>query len=271
MSRRRAHGPLLAVAVFGTLLAGCGIRATSVPVDAGEAPSRVACVRPDDSAPDGPGGREDDGAAPERSESGEAETGKKPSDRPGGAKGSQRDTARVYLVCGARVAPVERTVPVPEGRPAAARLPMARKLLAELRKEPESGEGRAGFETAVPDDLRVEAGAAGDPKEALRLSQPPGELRNFALAQIVCTFADTPVGDGDGGVTLGGPRPGGSAAATDADEPGEPSGPAAAAEDRGERTEGSERRAATEPLRRYECGDALRTEPEAARTAGTEV
>jgi hypothetical protein len=46
---RRRRAPLLAL-LGVVLLAGCGIRTTSVPVDAGPAPSRVSCAVPDEEA-----------------------------------------------------------------------------------------------------------------------------------------------------------------------------------------------------------------------------
>ncbi|NGO68289.1 hypothetical protein G5C65_07965 [Streptomyces sp. SB3404] len=184
------------------MLAGCGIRSTSVPVDAGAAPSRVGCVLTENN-------------------------------RRGGEGAS---AVRIFLVCGSRVAPVEREVKMPQGRSSAERLPVARRLLEELRRQPDAEEGSAGFETALPADLRITRRAAGDPEEALRLNTPVRELPPFALGQLVCTLADTAAADANHAVTLGGPP----------DEPG------------GE-------------LQRYECGTALRTRPEAAETAGTRV
>ncbi|MBM9504625.1 hypothetical protein [Actinacidiphila acididurans] len=65
------------LAVAGGLLTGCGIRSTSVPVDAGPAPSREACAVPRTNPTPGP------------------------------------DTVlrQVYLVCGMQIAPVRRLVP----------------------------------------------------------------------------------------------------------------------------------------------------------------
>lgn len=219
----RAGRGLAALAAFGTfatLLAGCGIRPTSVPVDAGAAPSRVGCVLP--------GGGE---ATAEGTD-------------PGKAGGSAATTAvRVYLVCGSRVSPVEREVRMPRGRSSAERLPVARKLLDELRRDPTAGEDSAGFQTAVPKDLKLDGPRDGDPDEALRLSEPLDELPSFALAQIVCTFADTAAADANNAVVLGGPG----------------------------KTADGDRDRAGDLLQRYECGSALRTRPEAAETAGTKV
>ncbi|WP_461030201.1 hypothetical protein, partial [Streptomyces sparsus] len=180
-------------------LAGCGIRATSVPVDSGPAPTRVACALTGDStdAPDG-------GTA-----------------------------TRVSLVCSSRVVDVERRLELPRGGTPAERLTVARTLLAELRREPGKRERQFGFSTAVPDQLRVNGPAAGDPRSALRLSRNPAELPSFALGQLVCSYADTALADDNGRVVLGGP-----AAETD------------------------------EPLRRYTCSTELRTSSDAAQSAG---
>ncbi|AXK35947.1 hypothetical protein DVA86_28405 [Streptomyces armeniacus] len=203
MSARRGRlarlaATTLALGTAATLLGGCGIRSTSVPVDAGAAPSRVACMIP--------GGGETravpDGAA-----------------------------ARVYLVCGSRVAPVHRLVRLPEKRP-----DFVRALLDELQDPPGPEEESAGFESAVPRDLKITEGRDGDPENALRLSTPLDKLPRYALAQIVCSYADTGIADDDGTVVLGGP----------ADD-------------------------TAHPLRRYECDTALRRSPEAAETAGTTV
>ncbi|MEU7317835.1 hypothetical protein, partial [Streptomyces sp. NPDC007083] len=221
---RRAALSALALSVLVLPAAGCGIRATSVPVDAGAAPSRVGCVLPDDrKSPEGGGGA---------------------------------SVVRVYLVCGARVSPVERKVRMPDGRSSARRLPVARELLDELRQRPEPGEDTAGFETAVPRRLTVSGGTDGDPDGALRLSEPLEELPPYALAQIVCTYADTSAADAEGGVILGGPagdRSTGDDAVSEA-----------------EGAEGADGEARS-PLRRYECGTALRTHPRSAESAGTQV
>lgn len=196
--RARLAAGAIAIGTAGAFLGGCGIRSTSVPVDAGAAPSRVACVIP--------GG-------------GDARTA------PDGT------AARVYLVCGSRVVPVHRLVRLPEKRP-----DFARALLDELQDPPGPEEVEAGFESAVPRDLKVTDAAKGDPGGALRLNTSLAELPRFALAQIVCSYADAGVADKDGGVTLGGP---------------------------GDDT--------TQPLRRYECDTTMRSLPEAAETTGTAV
>lgn len=171
---RSAARAVPAVALLGAVLAGCGIRPTSVPVDAGAAPSRVACDLPENAG--------------------------RTTRTPSGA-----GTFRVYLVCDTRVAAVTRTGRLPTGHLSAARV-----LLGQLRAEPEPAEDEAGFTTAVPHGLRVRGSAADDPVGTLRLSTPPGRLPPFALAQLVCTFAGTPAAAAqDDTVVLAGP-PGGT-------------------------------------------------------------
>jgi hypothetical protein len=202
---------LAALALLGTLTTGCGIRSTSVPVDAGAAPSRVSCVLPGDR------------------ESSDADDGNLP--------------VRVYLACGSRVSPVDRRVALPDGDDSE-RLPVARGLLDALREQPDSEEEAAGFKTAVPRALKVHGPSEGDPSAALRLSEPLRDLPSFALAQIVCTYADTAAAGSDRSVIMGGP-----AKAQDSGGP-----------------EGSEE---AEPLRRFRCDTDLRTRPDAADNAGT--
>ncbi len=140
----------LAVAV-AVLATGCGIRPTSVPVDAGSAPSRAEC------APGGPS--------------------------PAASPGDGETLRTVYLVCGSQLAPVPRSVPEDlAGRELAAR------LLTELEREPGEDEEQAGYSTAVS-GLRVADRISGDPAGAVRLSRDPQGLGSPMLAQIVCTFA----------------------------------------------------------------------------------
>ncbi|MGW5936720.1 hypothetical protein [Streptomyces celluloflavus] len=145
-----------ALAALALAAAGCGVRGTSVPVDAGGAPARVSCKVP----------AGDTGAAV-----------------PDGAR------VTVYLVCSSALVQVERTVARSEGTPAeGARLQEARALLTELQKEPSAAEQAAGFSTAVPQNLRVAGPRAGDPADTLRLSIRPDDLPSFALAQLACTY-----------------------------------------------------------------------------------
>ncbi|WBB63567.1 hypothetical protein O7599_14020 [Streptomyces sp. WMMC500] len=141
----------VALAAVAALTAGCGIRPTSVPVDAGSAPSRAEC------SPGGP--------AP-------------------AASPAEGETLRtVYLVCGAQLAPVPRSVPDDlDGTELAAR------LLTELEREPGGDEERAGYSTAVS-GLRVADGRSGDPAGTVRLSRDPQGLGSPMLAQLVCTYA----------------------------------------------------------------------------------
>ncbi|MEW1628264.1 hypothetical protein AB0387_12735 [Streptomyces sp. NPDC089173] len=163
-----AAGAVLAVAV---LASGCGIRTTSVPVDAGAAPSRVPCKLP---SADVTTRSPDSVAAP------------------------------VYLVCASQLVSVDR--PVPSGTAGGAdRLVAARALLDQVRQAPPESERRAGFSTAVPAGLRLEPTRAGDPAGTLRLSSQPEDLSEEALAQLVCTYAENEALVTQGSVVLGGP------------------------------------------------------------------
>lgn len=199
----RAARSLVAACVLA--LAGCGIRPTSVPVDAGAAPSRIACVLPGAAQP---------------------------------APDPQDTVVRVHLVCGSRVSAVQRSVPLPEGRVA-----VAGALLDTLAAKPSETERAAGFATRVPDDLEVSAGGPADPPGTLRLSMPPAELPEFALAQVVCTLAES-----EAAVKAGSARGRGDAVVL--------AGPDTAA---------------PLPPRRLTCTSALRNRAEAARTAGVPV
>ena len=189
---------LAAVPLLALALAGCGIRTTTVPVDAGPAPSQVSCALP------------------------------KPTDT------VQPNTVvrKVYLVCSMQAAEVPRNVVLRPGP--VDRLEEVRVLMMQLQRSPLAAEMQAGFVTEVPGSLVVEGPRAGDPKEALRLTQPPDELPSFALAQIVCTLtADKSIAP-DGWVVLGGIG-------------------------------------VQDGLRRYACTEDLRSRPNAADTAGVQV
>ncbi|MFI1097082.1 hypothetical protein [Streptomyces sp. NPDC020917] len=180
-SRTRAHrrgaapAAALVALVLLPLLAGCGIRTTSVPVDAGPAPSRVSCAPPKAAADPDP------------------------------------DTVsrQVYLVCSMQLAPVSRSVPVRDvGNVRTSVSSQATALIRQLEQSPRSAESQAGFSTAVPATTEIAARHGGDPANALRLNQELDDLPSFALAQIVCTLtADSGIAP-DGTVLLGGQSPG---------------------------------------------------------------
>ncbi|MGR8008689.1 hypothetical protein [Streptomyces hypolithicus] len=185
-------------------LGGCGIRTTSVPVDAGAAPSRVPCEL-------SPRASDDTAASP-----------------------SPGLPLQVYLVCGAQLVSVDRSVRIPEEKLMSDRLRVAQTLLDELQLSPSADEKQAGFTTDVRDTLAVSAARRGDPKGTLRLSSPPEDLPTHALAQIVCTYADNGAGAGpDRTVVLGGP--------------------------------------ADTPPRGYQCTAALKARPESVPTLGEPV
>ncbi|MFE3514776.1 hypothetical protein [Streptomyces sp. NPDC059166] len=165
----RAVVALAALATGAALLSGCGIRTTSVPVDAGAAPSRMPCR-----------------TAPARAT-------------------APADTVplRIYLSCASQLVTVERSVEVDETR--SDRLLVAQTLLSELQREPDGAERRAGFSTNVPMGLRVSDARKGDPEGTLRLSEQPDDLPPEALAQVVCTYGDSDTLGSGGSVTLGGP------------------------------------------------------------------
>ncbi|MDJ0465077.1 hypothetical protein [Streptomyces sp. H27-C3] len=160
--------------VVCAVLAGCGIRTTSVPVRAGGAPSRVPCEL------SSPNADTDDAAAP-------------------------GVPLQVYLVCGTQLVSVDRTVRIPEDKLMADPVRVAQILLNELQKKPSAEEKQAGFSTDVRETLAVSGPREGDPKDALRLTSPPEDLPTHALAQIVCSFADSSAADPDESVALGGP------------------------------------------------------------------
>ncbi|MFG1808960.1 hypothetical protein [Streptomyces sp. NPDC049040] len=202
----RASRPSGGLAAIGAVLlavlplaSGCGIRTTTVPVDAGPAPSRVSCAVP--KADNSPGVTD---AAVEQ----------------------------VYLVCGSQTTPVPRTVQIRARQ--AGRVEQVRELIAQLQRSVLGDEAKAGFATAVPGTLEVSGPAPGDPDDALRLGQPIEDLPSFALAQIVCTLAVSPLASAGHSVVLGGPENG-------------------------------------DKVRRYTCTPDLRTRPQAADTAGVEV
>ncbi|MEV6400690.1 hypothetical protein AB0M39_38935 [Streptomyces sp. NPDC051907] len=174
--RRRARQRALwsAAALTGVVvLGGCGIRTTQVPVDGGPAPSREPC---------------------------EVTTASlTPQAQPQGAP------VRVYLVCASQLESVERTAEIPEVKAVDSRVQVAQALLDELAQEPTASEHEAGFATYVRGPIVVTGPRRDDPAGTLRLSRQPEDLPAPALAQIVCTFAESKAATADGSVTLGGP------------------------------------------------------------------
>ncbi|KMS84227.1 hypothetical protein ACZ91_49130 [Streptomyces regensis] len=166
---------LLALPLLGVLLTGCGIRATEVPTDFGPAPSRVPCSL----------------AGPDVS-----------------AQSSRGVPVQVFLLCGASLVAVDRTVRVPEGTPdARRRVIVAQGLLDQLATSPSAAERSAGYTTHVPGGLRVSGPGPKDPEDTLRLSTAPSGLTSYALAQLVCTLSDSAATEDDGSVILAGPAP----------------------------------------------------------------
>lgn len=163
---------LAATGALAGLLAGCGIRATQVPTDFGPAPSMVPCElsTTDITAQTTPSGM----------------------------------PVEVFLLCSGALVRVNRSVEVAEGtEEARRRAAVAQGLLDALSADPTAIEDEAGYGTAVPSGLTVSGPAPGDPEDALRLSTSPDSLPRFALAQIVCTFADSAAAGDNGSVVLG--------------------------------------------------------------------
>ncbi|MEV7421142.1 hypothetical protein [Streptomyces sp. NPDC091212] len=161
---------LTGVLAFAALVTACGIRTTSIPVDAGAAPSRMPCEV-----------------------SGENVVTQAESGVP----------ARVYLVCSSGLASVERAARIPTGGSDDSRRQLAQALLDELQAQPSAAEREAGFTTSVRGPLVVSGARKGDPAGTLRINRQPEDLPTVALAQIVCTLAEN--GSSDGNVVLGGP------------------------------------------------------------------
>ncbi|MFH8368468.1 hypothetical protein [Streptomyces sp. NPDC018031] len=170
----RALARRTAVGAVALLLAGCGIRGTSVPVDAGPAPSRASCDAPQDRRAS-------------------QLTGHIP--------------LKVYLVCASQLRVVNRSARLGNDQSSGEPLQFARELLEQLREEPSRAEAEAGFSSDVVDRIEVFGPAAGDPERTLRLNLQPQQLASFALAQLVCTYAaSAATADQDGTVVLGGPE-----------------------------------------------------------------
>ncbi|SEO19810.1 hypothetical protein SAMN05216267_1019151 [Actinacidiphila rubida] len=171
MNRRTPRAAAALAVLLLPVLAGCGIRSTSVPVDAGPAPSRVSCAPPKATAAPAP------------------------------------DTVsrQIYLVCSMQLAPVARSVQVRDVANVRTSVGgQATELIRQLEQSPRAAESQAGFSTAVPASTEIAARHPGDPASALRLNQELEDLPSFALAQIVCTLtADSGISP-DHSVLLGG-------------------------------------------------------------------
>ncbi|GAB2599051.1 lipoprotein [Streptomyces capparidis] len=156
-----ARPAAVGAAALLTLLAGCGIRATSVPVDAGPAPSRATCSGPDSTETAAP-------RRPQRDSAGRL----------------RLDRIEVFLVCNGQVQAVERDTRV-RGDEAL----VADQLLAQLKIPPERQESERGYGTRVPSDLEFAPALPSDPAGTLRLSREPGEMQSVELGQVVCTLS----------------------------------------------------------------------------------
>ncbi|GAA1355949.1 hypothetical protein [Streptomyces beijiangensis] len=171
--RNRAALALAGIAALCAVATGCGIRDTSVPVDAGQAPSRVPCDLPAENVT---------------------------------TQAMEGIPVRIYLVCGSQLVSADRTVQIPQGAGTADRIRVAQLLLNELEEQPTAAEKAAGFTTDVRGSLTVQGPYKGDPKTALRLNRVPDDLPSGALAQVVCTYAESALVEAeDGAVVLGGP------------------------------------------------------------------
>ena len=201
MTVRRRLAALPVLAALAALLTGCGIRPTEVPTDFGPAPSQVQCS---------------------------------PAEPDVSTRASRGLPVQVFLLCGSSLVAVDRTVRVPDGTAdSQRRVLVAQGLLDQLAATPSPTEKEAGYTTDVRGGMTVSGPRSGDPDDTLRLSNPPGDLTSFALAQVVCTFSDSAAAEGDGSVILGGPG--------------------------------------KEPLRRYECTDEVRSRPGTEQPPSTEV
>ncbi|KUM88830.1 MULTISPECIES: hypothetical protein [Streptomyces] len=192
---------LLTLPLLGLLVAGCGIRPTEVPTDFGPAPSRVRCslAEPDASEP-----------------------------------ATHGLAVQVFLLCGASLVAVDRSLRVPDGTAdSERRVLVAQGLLDQLAETPSAAERDAGYQTYVRGGMTVGGPRPKDPEDTLRLSTPPAELSAYALAQVVCTFSDSAAAEGDGSVILGGPS--------------------------------------ATPPRRYDCTDEVRSQPGSHQPPSTEV
>ncbi|WP_037912658.1 hypothetical protein [Actinacidiphila yeochonensis] len=171
MTPARRYGLPLTAVLGLVLLSGCGIRTTSVPVDAGPAPTRVSCAAP----------------------------------RPPAKPDPSEVTRQVFLVCSMQVTPVSRNLTLPDSR--VDWYGRVQQLISQIQFSPRPEEAKAGFSSAVPASLELAGPREGDPASSLRLNQAPSALPPFALAQIVCTLTSDAMVAPDRAVAIGGPGP----------------------------------------------------------------
>ncbi|MEU8585402.1 hypothetical protein AB0C59_00075 [Streptomyces sp. NPDC048664] len=164
----------LAVPLLAAALAGCGIRPTQVPTDFGPAPSRVPCAL-----------------------SGTDVTAE---------SGHRGIPVQVFLLCSSQLVTVDRAVRIPDGTAEAARrVLVAQGLIDQLAATPSPAETQAGYTSSVTSGIKVGGPRGKDPADTFRLSVPPQNLTPYALAQIVCTFANSEAtAADDGSVVLAG-------------------------------------------------------------------
>jgi hypothetical protein len=200
--RVRGARPWLAVPLLAALLVGCGIRSTQVPTDFGPAPSRMPCAL---------------------------------SGADLSALAGRGIPVQVFLLCASQLVTVDRAVRIPDGTAEAKRrVLVAQGLLDQLAMKPSPAERQAGYTTDVVGGIKVSGPRGKDPADTFRLSTRVQDLTSYALAQIVCTFANSEAtAADDGAVVLGGP------------------------DDR--------------PLRRYECTAEVRSRPGGKEPPSTEV
>ncbi|MEV0091962.1 hypothetical protein [Streptomyces sp. NPDC050738] len=173
---QKAATALAGIAALCAAVTGCGIRDTSVPVDAGQAPSRVPCDLPAENIT---------------------------------TQAQEGIPVRIYLVCSSQLVSADRTVRLPQGAGSTDRVRVAQLLLDELRVPPTAAEKQAGFSTDVHGALTVQGPDKRDPRTALRLSRAPESLPAAALAQVICTYAESALVESqDMAVLLGGPAAG---------------------------------------------------------------
>lgn len=170
MNGRRMRGAVVGL-VLAAALTGCGIRSTEVPTDFGPAPSRMPCVMSNSAL---------------SSQSGDGVP------------------VQVFLVCASQLVTVDRSVQIRTDKATADQVRIAQTLLDELATPPSDQEKQAGFVTDVRAGTTVTGPGDDDPEGTLRFSTPPEDLSAFALAQIVCTLADSAAAD-DHSVIMGGP------------------------------------------------------------------